>query len=58
METNSKKHLTNDNIRVIIRERENTLLEELRKIGYGRVTIFIENGQPVRIEEALKSVKL
>ena len=39
-------------------EKEKKQLILQRKIGYGRVTIFLENGQPVRVEEGIKSTKL
>ena len=50
--------MTNKDISAIITDKENKLLEELRKVTYGRVVVFMENGQPVRIEEVRKSVKL
>lgn len=34
------------------------LLVELNKIPHGRVTIFMQEGKPVRIEEKVKSIKL
>jgi len=39
-------------------EKEKKLIAFLRQIGYGRVVIFLENGQPMRIEEGIKSTKL
>ena len=39
-------------------EKERKLIECLRKIAYGEVTIFMQDGQPVRIEQMKESVKL
>ena len=41
-----------------ISEKEKKLIELLRKIPYGKVVIFLEGGQPIRIEEVRESVKL
>jgi len=38
--------------------KELKLIETLRQVAYGRVVIFMENGQPVRTEEIIKSKKL
>lgn len=50
--------MTTKEVSVIISERERKLLKLLHQIGYGRITLYLEAGQPVRIEEALKSIKL
>ncbi len=34
------------------------LVVQLKKIPHGRVTIFMQDGKPVRIEEGIKSIKL
>ncbi|MDD5700837.1 MAG: DUF2292 domain-containing protein [Dehalococcoidales bacterium] len=39
----------------VLSSRENNLIKELRKIQYGSVTIFIQAGNPVRIEKAIES---
>ena len=39
-------------------EKEKKLIEVCREISYGQVTIFMENGQPVRVELIKESVKL
>jgi len=52
------KGLTTKEVSVIISSKEQKLLELLHKIGYGRVVLYLEAGQPIRIEEALKSIKL
>ena len=38
--------------------REAKLLEFIRQFGYGRLVIFVEAGQPVRIVKPEKSIKL
>lgn len=50
--------LTSDKKPVMVNDKEYRLLEELRKISYGQVAIFMENGRPVRIEVIRESVKL
>jgi hypothetical protein len=37
--------------------KEQSLIDTLREIPYGRIVIYLENGEPVRMEEALKSRK-
>ena len=49
------KKLTCD---TMVTERERRLIELLRETGYGQVVIYLENGQPVRIELVRKSIKL
>lgn len=49
------KKLTCD---IMVTERERRLIELLRETGYGQVVIYLENGQPVRIELVRKSIKL
>ena len=39
-------------------EKEKKLIEILRAIPYGKVEVFMENAQPVRIEQIKQSVKL
>ena len=39
-------------------EKEKKLVEVLREIGYGQITVFLENGQPIRVVEVKKSIKL
>lgn len=43
---------------IMVTEKERNLMEEIRKINYGRVIVFVENGQPARIDEIQKSKKL
>ena len=49
------KKLTYD---IMVTEREQRLIELLRETGYGQVVIFLEQGEPIRIELIKKSVKL
>ena len=39
-------------------DKELRLIEELRKISFGKVVIIIEDNQPVRIVETSKGTKL
>lgn len=39
-------------------DKEKKLIQVLRKIDYGEVKIFVQDKQPVRIEEVIKSIKL
>ena len=43
---------------ILLTEKERRLIEVLREIGYGQITIFLEKGEPVRIEKIKESVKL
>jgi len=38
--------------------REEKLIEMIRKLGFGEISIYVTDGQPVRAEEIKKSVKL
>jgi len=40
---------------IILTEKERKQIELQREIGYGKITIHLEAGQPVRYIEALKS---
>ena len=44
------------NAEVSLKEEE--LLKRLREIRFGQVTVFIQEGQPVRIEKTTESIKL
>jgi len=39
-------------------DKEQKLIEELRKVPYGQIVIYMENRQPVRIEKIKESVKI
>ncbi len=39
-------------------EREMKLIELIRRLGFGEISIYVADGQPVRAEEIKKSVKL
>ena len=41
-----------------ISEKEKKLIEQLRKIKYGEVVVFLQDGQPIRIEKVKESIKL
>ena len=38
--------------------KEEKLLQLIREIKYGELKIFIADGQPIRVEEVRKSIKL
>jgi len=52
--------LTDKNSRVTIEisRQEHRLLEELRKIPFGEVAIFMRDGEPARIELVKESIRL
>jgi hypothetical protein len=37
--------------------KEQSLIDTLREIPHGKVVIYLEDGEPARMEEALKSRK-
>jgi len=41
-----------------LHERELKLLEFIRRLGYGEITIRVQDGLPVIIEKATEKVKL
>lgn len=41
-----------------LHEKEKRLLEFIRQLGYGEVTIKVQDGLPVMVEEGIKKVKL
>jgi len=38
-------------------EKEQKQIKYQRELGFGKITVHLENGQPVRIEEHRKSIK-
>ena len=43
---------------ITLTEKEQSLIEKLRVIAFGKVVIIMENKAPVRIEEIRESIKL
>ena len=41
-----------------VTEKERRLIDFWRKVEYGKIEVHVENGQPVRIVEARKNIKL
>ena len=39
-------------------EKEEKMIRLLRDVQYGEIRVFLTEGQPVRIEEVRKSIKL
>ena len=52
------KDLTKNRLSAILSKQEESLLKALREIRYGQVTIYLDAGQPVRIEKIKESIKL
>ena len=52
------KDLTKNGLSAILSKQEEALLKVLRGIRYGQVTIYLDAGQPVRIEKIKESIKL
>lgn len=44
--------------RVVLHSNERRLLEFIRNLGYGEVTIKVQDGLPVMVERATEKVKL
>ena len=42
---------------MVVTDKEEKLIEEIRKIPFGQVVVYMQEGQPVRIE-IKESVKL
>lgn len=42
----------------VLSNREKQLIKFIRELGWGEVRIRVENGQPVLIYEAIKTVRL
>lgn len=43
---------------MIVSEKECSLVELIRKTKFGQIIIYMENGQPIRIEKIKESIKL
>lgn len=41
-----------------VSEKEKKLVQLIRKTGYGEIRIIVRDGQPVQVEEVMKSFKL
>jgi hypothetical protein len=41
-----------------LHEKERRLLEFIRQLGYGEITIKVQDGLPVMVERATEKVKL
>ncbi len=42
----------------VLREKEKKLIEFIRELEFGEVTIKVQDGLPVMVEEGIKKVKL
>ena len=45
-------------VTVVVSEKEKSLLEKLRKIPFGEVTIIMHEGKPQRIEKGVAKTQL
>ncbi len=43
---------------IMVSRQEKKLLTELREVKYGQVVVYMDSGQPVRIEKIKESIKL
>lgn len=43
---------------MMVTEQEQRLVDLLRTVEHGHVTVFMQDGAPVRVEEVKKSIKL
>ena len=50
--------LTNTTVTLRLTEKEERLIGELRKIMWGRFTVVVKQGKPVRIEHIRESIIL
>ena len=55
----NKDDLTTKELKsIMVSDKERSLIKLLRDTKYGRVVVYLESGQPVRVEEVTKSIKL
>mgnify|MGYP001559650816 FL=1 len=43
---------------IVLNEKESSLIKRLREIPFGKVTIFMKNGVPQRVEQITESFEL
>ena len=55
---NESKITLLDNCDMVISEKDLRLLKLLREVDYGQITIFVQDGVPLRVEQGIKSTKL
>ncbi|MPN01094.1 hypothetical protein SDC9_148297 [bioreactor metagenome] len=44
--------------KLVINAKEEKLLKIIKDVGYGEIKVIINEGNPIRIEELKKSIKL
>ena len=54
----NKDGLTTKELSSKISKQEGALLKVLREICYGQVVVYMDSGQPIRIEKIKESIKL
>lgn len=47
-----------DRLTRVLSDKEIALIKYCRKLGFGKITLHVENGLPERVIEAQKSIKL
>lgn len=52
------RELSNHKSNGSISPREKALLKLIKEIGHGEMKVIIQDGEPIRIEEIAKSIKL
>ena len=58
LERRKLQNLTTNEKCVMLSKHEESLFKVLREIKYGQVTIYLDAGQPIRIEKIKESIKL
>ncbi len=47
-----------EELKLELSEKEKKLITMIRSLGFGEIRIFVQDKQPVRVEEFTKSIKL
>ena len=47
-----------DNTQIKLNEKEERLIQIIRDLNFGEIKIIVQDGNPIRIEEMKKSIKL
>ncbi len=43
---------------LVLTSKEQSLIRYIRLLGYGKLSVIVQNNEPIRIEEALKQTSL
>ncbi|MEG0918891.1 MAG: DUF2292 domain-containing protein [Anaerovoracaceae bacterium] len=44
--------------KIVLDEKEENLINHIRKTEFGEIKVVVQDGKPIRIEEIKKSIKL